>query len=101
MGGWNDGIFEGYFLRKVMGSEAGKRDSSGDLKRLPRCALKGWVGWEIKVKEKHSGTFASDEPEKVLPFNEGLLKGRRFSFRLPIFNFSGWWGKLKNLPLGN
>ena len=59
----------------------------GDLKRLPRCALKGWVGWEIKVKEKHSGTFASDEPEKVLPFDEGLLKGRRFSFRLPIFNF--------------
>jgi hypothetical protein len=60
------------------------------------------VGWEIKVREKHSGTFASDEPEKVLPFDEGLLKGRRFSFRLPIFNFLGWWwGKLKNLPLEN
>lgn len=51
------------------------------------------------MREKHSGTFASDEPKKVLPFDEGLLKGRRFSFRLPIFNFLGWWwGKLKNLP---
>lgn len=51
------------------------------------------------MRENHSGTFASDEPEKVLPFDEDLLKGRRFSFRLPIFNSSGWWGKLKNLPL--
>ena len=52
------------------------------------------------MREKHSETFASDEPEKVLPFDEGLLKGRRFSFRLSILNFLGWWwGKLKNLPL--
>lgn len=37
------------------------------LKRPPRCTLKGWVGWEIKVREKHSGTFASDEPKKFCP----------------------------------
>jgi hypothetical protein len=72
------------------------------LKRLPCCTLKRVGGLGDKVRKKHSGTFASDEPKKVLPFDEGLLKGRRFSFRLPIFNFLGWWwGKLKNLPLGN
>ncbi len=51
------------------------------------------------MREKHSGTFASDEPEKALPFDEGLLKRRRFSFRLPIFNFLGWWwGRDKKSP---
>ena len=70
---------------------------------------KGGGGGEIKVREKYSRTFASDEPETVLPFDEGLLKGRRFSFRLPIFNFSGVvvgktkksppWKIRKNLPL--
>lgn len=51
------------------------------------------------MREKYSGTFASDEPEKVLPFDEGLLKGRRFSFRLPIFNFLGVVvGKIKKSP---
>lgn len=77
-----------------------KGKSLDSLKRPPRCILKGWVGWEIKVREKHSGTFASDEPEKVLPIDKGLLKGRRFSFRLQIFNFLGWWwGKPKNLAI--
>ena len=56
-------------------------------KSSPLHFKKGWVGWEEQRIEDHSGTFASDEPEKVLPFDEGLLKGRRFSFRLPIFNF--------------
>ena len=56
------------------------------------------MGWEIKVREKHNGTFASDEPEKALPFDEGLLKRRRFSFRLPIFNFLGGGGETKKSP---
>lgn len=71
-------------------------------KSPPLHFKKGWVGWEIKVREKHSGTFASDEPEKVLPLVCGLLKRRRFSFRDVDIKFLGWWwGKPKNLPLGN
>jgi hypothetical protein len=85
-----------------MGSEAGKRIAPLWIKKTPRCTLKRVGGLGDNVRKKHRGTFASDEPEKVLPFDEGLLKGRRFSFRLLIFNFLGWWwGKLKNLPLGN